>query len=927
MSLNDSSWHRGTLARVLCLAFLAALPAFATSTDSPEATATQKKLPPLIDREVFFGDPLIAGAQISPDGKWISFLKPNHNVMNIWIKGLNEPFDSARPITADSKRPVRAYFWSRDSRFVLYLQDKGGNENYHIYAVDPKGKAAANGVPTARDLTPYEKVRVRINSLPKNAPGTIIVGINDRDPSYHDMYKLDIATGERTLLVQNDAGYAGWLTDLKGEVRLAMRMTDEAGVEILELQKEGPAKVIYSCAFEESCAPIRFHKDSRRIYLTSNKGPKVDLIRLMLLDPETGKTELVESDPENEVDFGGAIFSQLSDELIATAYIGDRKRIYPRSKRFARNLKFLERELPNGEISIISTSADESLTLVSVSQDVNPGAVYLFNSKKRKLRKLYDSRLELPVDELASMRSLRYKTRDGASIPAYLTLPEGIPAKKLPTVIFPHGGPWARDHWGYNSLAQFLANRGYAVLQPNFRGSTGYGKRHLNAGNNGWGTGIMQHDLSDAVKYLVDQGIADPKRMGIMGGSYGGYATLAGVAFTPDIYAAGVSIVGPSNIITLFESIPPYWKPIRKMFLMRVGDPDDPKDHERLVAQSPFYHAKQIKAPLLVIQGANDPRVKKAESDQIVVALRDLDRHVEYLVAPDEGHGFQGKENRIAMFAVIERFLAEQLGGRYQKNAPTEIAARIKKLQVDVKTVEMPRSVPGIEAAKRTALPTPVEGAMRLLDQHFSTIFVLPDGREMKIESDRSVTPAKHGEAAAWQIEISATSPTGDGHDIYLLDAATLRPLRRSAQKGPMSIELLFSEDKVTGTIKTPGGNIPVDTKLEAPVFGDDAALTAVLASLPLATNYSSSLRVFDLRAQKTRPWMLKVLGTEKLSVPAGEFMTFKLSLSPLDGGKDSSTFWVNLDAPRMVIRYETEIETPRGNIKVHGELQTFEAP
>ena len=293
--------------------------------------------------------------------------------------------------------------------------------------------------------------------------------------------------------------------------------------------------------------------------------------------------------------------------------------------------------------------------------------MYLYNRVGKTLEKLYDSRPELPNDQLANMRPIRYEARDGREIPGYLVVPKGVPAESLPTVILPHGGPWGRYSWGYDPLVQFLANRGYAVLMPNFRGSTGYGKRFLNEGNGEWGTGVMQHDITDGVHYLVAQGIADPEQVAIMGGSYGGYATLAGVAFTPRLYAAGVSIVGPSNIITLLNSIPPYWGPAKEMFMRRVGDPDDPEDRERLESQSPFFHAENIEAPLLIIQGANDPRVKKAESDQIVVALRELDRQVQYLLALDEGHGFVGRENRLAMFAAIERFLARHLDGRYQR--------------------------------------------------------------------------------------------------------------------------------------------------------------------------------------------------------------------------------------------------------------------
>ncbi|MGK2858073.1 MAG: S9 family peptidase, partial [Thermoanaerobaculia bacterium] len=645
----------------------------ATAPPPPAAPATASsssyldRLPPLIDRTLFFDDPKIASAQISPDGRFISFRKPYNDVMNIWVKGVNEPFEAARPITADTALPVPAYFWSEDGSFILYVQDKGGNENYHVYAVDPAAPAdSATGVPPSRNLTPFENVRAMIYAVPEGTPNEILVGLNDRDAALHDVHRLDIRTGAHQMIIRNEQNVAAWVADLNGHVGLAWRQTPDGGSEMVRVEDGALGRVLYSCSFEETCQPIRFHKNAREVYIISDKGADVNFSRLMLLDLESGATTLVEGDPENQVDFGQPIFSDRTEELIGTAYIGDRVRIYPRDDEFARVLADLRSKLPDGELGFSSSTEDERLLTVSVSRDVNPGSVYLYDTSSGALEKLYDSRPELPSESLAPMQPVRYRARDGREIPAYLTVPKGVDAKNLPVVILPHGGPWARDVWGYNSFAQFLANRGYAVMQINFRGSTGYGKSHLNAGNDEWGTGAMQHDITDGVRWLVEQGIADPKRVGIMGGSYGGYATLAGLTFTPDLYAAGVDIVGPSNLITLLNSIPAYWGPIRKIFTMRMGDPEIPEEKARLEAQSPLFRAAEIKAPLLVIQGANDPRVKKAEADQIVIALRDLGRPTEYLVAPDEGHGFAGRENRLAMFARIEEFLSKHLGGRYQ---------------------------------------------------------------------------------------------------------------------------------------------------------------------------------------------------------------------------------------------------------------------
>jgi dipeptidyl aminopeptidase/acylaminoacyl peptidase len=676
-------------------------PALAQDNEPVPATsvapATQnsdylEQLPPLIDRNLFFGNPQISGAQLSPNGEFLAFIKPLNGTRNIWIKGINEPFDAARPVTAEDS-PIPGYFWSADGSYILYPQDRGGNENFHIYAVDPTAEPARDkSVPPARDLTPYEQIQARIYAVPEETPNFIIVGLNDRNPQLHDVYRVNLATGERTLLVKNDREIASWTTDLEGDVRLATRIDADGGTEILQVDGDS-WETVYTCSFEETCNPIRFHKDSDRVYMETNKGKEADLTRLILFNPETQESELVSVDPKGEVDFGRPIFSEATDELIATVYVGDRQRIYPEEEDFARDLALLKENLPDGNFAFRSATNDSRLRLVGVERDVDPGSMYLFNRETGKIEKLYESRPELPSEHLASMQAIRYTARDGTEIPAYLTLPKGVEPRNLPVVVHPHGGPWARDTWGYNAYVQFLANRGYAVLQPNFRGSTGYGQGFLNAGNEEWGRGIMQQDITDGVNYLIEEGIADPERVGIFGGSYGGYATLAGLAFTPELYAAGISFVGPSNLITLIQSVPPYWEPIKQKYLKRVGNPNNPEDRSRLRRQSPLFSAEQIDDPLLVIQGANDPRVPKAESDQIVVAVRESGQEVQYLVAPNEGHGFRKEDNRLAVTAAIERFFARHLGGRYQESLSPEIEARLEALRVDVDEVTAPESV------------------------------------------------------------------------------------------------------------------------------------------------------------------------------------------------------------------------------------------
>jgi len=902
---------------VLLLSPVAALAAQPAAPVAPAAGVQPlgylDQLPPLIDREVFFDDPKIAASQVSPDGTYMTFTKPYKGVENIWIKGIDEPFDAARPLTAD-ERPVPGYFWSEDSKYVLYVQDKGGNENFHVYAVDPKAAPEeATGVPPARDLTPLENVRAFIYAVPEATPGTILVGLNDRDPALHDVYSVDLATGERKLLIQNDANVASWVTDLDGKVRLAVRQTPDGGTEILRVADGKLGDALYTCSWQETCSPVRFHKDGKRVYLESNKGDDVDLVRLLLVDVATGESTVVESDPEGEVDFGGAVFSDATEDLIATVYVGDRIRVYPKTEKLAKALELLRSKLPDGEISFAPQTNDDRLVKVVVSRDVDPGTVYLFDWQKGTVKKLYESRPDLPSEDLAPMQAIRYKARDGKTIPAYLTIPKGVEAKNLALVLLPHGGPWARDGWGYNSRHQFLANRGYAVLSPNFRGSTGYGKAFLNAGNNEWGQ-AMQDDLTDGVKYLVDKGIVDPKRVCIAGGSYGGYATLAGVTFTPDLYTCGVDLFGPSNLISLLNSIPPYWGPVRKQFLLRMGDPSTPEGEKQLKAQSPLFSVDKIKAPLLVVQGANDPRVKKAESDQIVVAMRDKGLPVEYLVAPDEGHGYRGRENRLALFARFEEFLADHLGGRYQKSMEPDVAEKLAAITVDVSTVEKPKVATGLDAAKEAPLPAVMPAAIRKGTLEYSSTATI-QGQEMEMTSSRTVAETTTDDGtAALEVATSSQSPVGSSEDRFVLAADSLRPIARHVTQGPATIEVAYGAGKVTGQISAGPRTIPIDLTLDAPAFGGDAALDTVLTALPLEDGYHTSIRVAEIgMQQRVRYFSVRVAGEENVELPIGSFETYRVEVGALDDEGGDQTAWITKDAPRMVVKDESQLPPQMG--------------
>jgi dipeptidyl aminopeptidase/acylaminoacyl peptidase len=641
--------------------------------------------PPLIDRQLFFGEVQIAGAQISPDGQWISFLKPYKGVRNIWVKRASEPFDKAHPLSGEKTRPVGSYFWSRNSKYVLYSQDNAGDENFNIYAIDPAAPAdAQTGLPPTRALTDLKGVRTMIYAVPKAKPDILYIGLNDRDKHWHDLYELHLSTGERKLVRKNTEQIAGWDFDHNGDLRLAARTNQAGDTEILSVAADG-FKQIYSCDVLEQCGVVGFTPDNKSGYLITNKG-SLNFIELQTIDPATGTTAKVESDPEGRVDLQGLVTSRLDYRILFTVYEDDRARLSFHDKEFEREYHWLQSKLPGKEIAFGSPSDDENTWILNAHNDREPGETYVWDRKAKTLTLQFRIREEIPRESLAEMKPYHYKSSDGLDIPSYLTLPKGLPAKNLPLIVLPHGGPWGRDAFRYDTFAQYLANRGYAVLQPNFRASTGYGKKFLNAGNGEWGR-KMQDDLTWGVKALVADGTVDPKRVGIAGGSYGGYATLAGVAFTPDLYAAAFAIVAPSNLITLLDAIPPYWEAARKQMYTRMADPGTPAGKELLVAESPLTKAKAIVTPLVVVQGKNDPRVNIRESDQIVAAVRDNGKPVEYLVAPDEGHGFARPINNLAMVTKMEEFFAKYLSGRYQKEVPADVAERLKVLTVDPKTV------------------------------------------------------------------------------------------------------------------------------------------------------------------------------------------------------------------------------------------------
>lgn len=644
-----------------------------------------EQITPLIDRALFFGNPEITSGTLSPDGSKLAFMKAYQGIMNIWVKSVEEPFDKAYPLT-DSERPLYGYFWSEDSQYILYIKDQDGDENINVFAINPEeGKL---GIPQSRNLTPGKEVAAQILHVSQNNPDLMMVGLNERDKAWHDLYELKISSGELTLKYENTERITGFNFDWDDRLRVLYKTDEQGNTVFLRINKDQSLSPIYETKVVETAYIAGWNEDNTQLYLVSNVG-MLDKLTLFLMHPETKELTEIESDPENKVDFDGLMMDQNTRKIIMTSYTLDKTKYYWKDEQWKNMYDNIKAEFPDREVGFQSSTKDYSKHLIVTYGDKYASETWFYDSQSNNFVFQYTSRPKLKQVEqsLASMTSIVYKSSDGLEIPAYLSVPAGIDAKNLPVVVLVHGGPKGpRDYWGYNAEVQFLTNRGYAVLQPNFRASGGFGKQFLNAGDLQWGK-LMQDDITYGVKYLIEKNIADPTKVAIMGGSYGGYATLAGLAFTPNIYACGVDIVGPSNIFTLLESIPPYWESGRAFLYGMVGDPNTDEGKARIREASPLYSVDKISKPLLIIQGANDPRVKQAEADQIVIALREKGKKVDYLLAKDEGHGFAKPLNRMAMYAAIEKFLAEILGGRYQKDMPDNVREALDSLLVDVESV------------------------------------------------------------------------------------------------------------------------------------------------------------------------------------------------------------------------------------------------
>ncbi|WP_052667719.1 alpha/beta hydrolase family protein [Nitriliruptor alkaliphilus] len=606
---------------------------------------------PLVPREILFGNPERDQPSLSPDGRRLAWLAPDDGVLNVWVGGAD--LSDARVVTADRDRGIHTVAWAHDGRHLLYVQDAGGDENWRLHAVDLEGGGD-------RDLTPFDDVQARVVALDKRFPDDVLVGLNRDRPELHDVYRLHLPTGELTKVLENP-GFVGFVVDTQLRVRAGLAPTEDGGMSIMVRDGEDdPWRTLLEVGHEDALGtgPIAFDRDGGNLLCISSVGANAS--ELVRIDLAKGDQDVIAADPRYDVADVRLHPDTLEVEWVS--FLRERVHHEPLDEAVQADLAFLA-DAEHGEVAVLGEDHADTTWVVGYRRDDGPARYHLYDRRARELTFLFEDRPALGGYDLARMEPFSLTARDGLELHGYLTAPHGAEPRGLPTVLLVHGGPWARDTWGYHPEVQWLANRGYLVLQVNFRGSTGYGKDFLNAGDRQWGE-AMHTDLLDTVDWAVEQGHADPDLVAIYGGSYGGYAALAGVTFTPDRFACAVDLVGPSNLKTLIESVPPYWAPMIAQFHNRVGNPET--EEAFLWERSPLSKADQVARPLLIAQGANDPRVKQAESEQFVAALTEQGIDHEYLLFEDEGHGFVKPENKMRFYAATESFLAKHLGGRQE---------------------------------------------------------------------------------------------------------------------------------------------------------------------------------------------------------------------------------------------------------------------
>ncbi|MBP7189675.1 MAG: S9 family peptidase [Rickettsiaceae bacterium] len=634
--------------------FLLSVFIFNISNASDSMTSSE-----IIPRKVLFGNPDKTAARLSPDGKYITYIAPFKGVLNIWIADATSPLD-AKLITNDKGRGIRSYNWCYDNEHILFGLDNKGDENFRIYSYNIKSHKTTL-------LTPKSGTRASIGGMSHKHPNEILIVMNKRDKKYFDLYKFNLKTGKKSLIFENNK-FSDLITDEDLNLRIGVFQNEESEHEYFIL-KDGKWDPMMKVGSEDTAnTHIVGFDEPGNIYLLDSRDRNTNALKI--INPANMKEKIIAEDKKSDI--GIFAVHPVTSEVQAVASNYERMKYKILDDSIKEDIKILSK-VNSGDLNIVSRTIDDKKWIVAYDGDVKPGEYYIYDRESKKTSFLFNSRSELSRYKLSPMNPVVIKARDGLDLVSYLTIPDSVkvsgsihPKTPLPMVLFVHGGPWARDYYGFNAVHQWLANRGYVVLSVNYRGSSGFGKHFMNAGDGQWGK-KMHTDLIDVVNWAVDNGIADPKRVAIMGGSYGGYATLAGLTFTPDVFACGVDIVGPSSIMTLVNSVPPYWKPILSTFKKRIGPWDNKEQIEALNAISPLYHVDKISKPLLIGQGAHDPRVKQAESDQIVSAMRKKNIPVVYVLYGSEGHGFVKPENKLSFYAITEEFLSDVIGGKNEE--------------------------------------------------------------------------------------------------------------------------------------------------------------------------------------------------------------------------------------------------------------------
>jgi dipeptidyl aminopeptidase/acylaminoacyl peptidase len=846
---------------------------------------------PLIDRELFFNYPEIRNAKLSPDGRMIAFLKASKGIMNIWVKNVNESMGKSRVLTT-SDYPLSDFSWTADSKLILFAHSIWENENFNVYAVDPNESvdSLSDGTPTVRNLTPLDSVSTVLYQVSRKNPDMAWVGVNSRDKKWYDLYSLEISSGSLKLIRRNKDSITRWIFDWTENPQVGIRYhTSDSTAEFLRLNKDGSSTKIFESSILDIAEPLNYSSDNQWIYIRTNRGQNQDLVKLIMENLSTMKMVDVEEDPLQKVDLEDCIFSHATHEPIFTTYTDNRVRTYFKDSSLESDFQFLQKKYPGREINFLSFSDNDSLILFSTEADDRLPQVYLFdrNQKQVSLQFIPQSGLRPYESHFSKMQPIVYQSSDGSNISGYLTMPRGFGSKNLPVIILPHGGPWSRDRWGFNNVVQWLANRGYAVLQVNFRGSAGFGKKFLNAGNRQWGT-LMQDDITWGVNELIGRGIADPKRVGILGANFGGYAVLAGLTFTSDVYAAGVDINGPSNLLLTYSSLPPSWSGTKKIFQTRVGDTTTQAARNLLMKQSPMLADSSIRTPLMIVYGTNDPMVTKNENDHIVVTMRDSNRKVEYLILPGDSYPFTNISNEMASVARIENFFGKYLRGRSQESMKPETARRLKEIQQDIANTTVGVALP---VSAMASFPNPSSDLAA--GNYNYTILVEVPGRRVPLAMTRLIMSDS---ADNWVVTDQITGQTGDQADEATYQKGSLKPEFRRTQQRGKTAEYSFNGTEITT-------NLPdktVSASVDGAYLHDGAGMDLLIARLPLKEGYRSGFYLIGDDG-KAKLYQIRVIGKDTINNES----CLIVELTNADNTGISTKLWINMEhkmAYRMIV-------------------------